>query len=120
VYAGKIAYMYKGTVPANTSITLTVGTKGIANNAFQDCSNLISVTIPASVTSIGEYSFVWCIDLISVTFTSGSDITNSNFGNSAFPEGINGLGGNTLRTAYNTGKAGTYTRAINGDIWTKQ
>jgi len=30
-----------------------------------------------------------------------------------------GNGGNTLKTAYSTGKAGTYTRPANGTVWTK-
>jgi len=37
----------------------------------------------------------------------------------AFPEGSTGSGGNTLKAAYATGKAGTYTRAANGNTWSK-
>ncbi len=61
VYAGKVAYKYKGTMPANTSISLLEGTLGIAGSAFEDCSSLTSVTIPNSVTSIGTYAFGYCI-----------------------------------------------------------
>ena len=43
----------------------------IGNRAFQNCSNLTSVTIPNSVTSIGDYSFSGCNGLISI------DIPNS-------------------------------------------
>ena len=60
VYAGNVAYKYKGTMPANTSITLKEGTVGIAPYAFQGCSGLTSVTIPNSVTSIGSYAFRYC------------------------------------------------------------
>ena len=56
VYAGKVAYKYKGTMPANTGIVLEEGTLGIAGSAFRYCSGLTSVTIPNSVTSIGKYS----------------------------------------------------------------
>ena len=35
--------------------------KKIADNAFNDCYNLNSVTIPNSVTSIGNYAFQYCI-----------------------------------------------------------
>ena len=50
VYAGKVIYKYKGTLPKNTPIILREGTKGIAAYAFDGCKNLKSVTIPDSVT----------------------------------------------------------------------
>ena len=52
IYAGLVAYKYKGTMPSGTSITLKDGTKVIADNAFYGCRGLTSVTIPNSVTSI--------------------------------------------------------------------
>ena len=38
VYAGKVAYKYKGEMPANTSIVLDEGTLGIGGGAFSSCS----------------------------------------------------------------------------------
>ena len=86
VYAGKVAYKYKGTMPSNTSITLDEGTLGIAGSAFYGCSGLTSVTIPNSVTSIGSSAFSDCSGLTSV------NIPNSvtSIGNSAF-SGCSGL-----------------------------
>ena len=66
VYAGLVAYKYKGTMPSGTSIVLKEGTKGIAGNAFYDCDGLTSVTIPNSVTSIGAGAFEYCDGLTSV------------------------------------------------------
>ena len=43
------------------------GTRVICNKAFWGCYDLISVTIPDSVTSIGYGAFCGCYDLISVT-----------------------------------------------------
>ena len=61
---------YKGTVIIPSTVTYegqeyTV-TK-IADNAFNDCRGLTSVTIPNSVTSIGDYAFRYCGSLTSVT-----------------------------------------------------
>ena len=80
VYAGKVAYTYKGTMPSNTSIVLKEGTLGIGNSAFSGCSGLTSVTIPNSVTSIGDYAFYNCTGLTNVTI--GDSVTS--IGYSAF------------------------------------
>ena len=67
VYAGKVAYAYKGKMTANTNISLQEGTLGIAGRAFKDCLYLTSVTIPNSVTNIGGSAFYGCSGLTSVT-----------------------------------------------------
>jgi len=80
VYAGKVAYKYKGTMPSNTSIELAEGTLGIAGYAFESCSSLTSVTIGNSVTSIGDYAFYGCSSLTSVTIPNSV----TSIGNYAF------------------------------------
>jgi hypothetical protein len=71
VYAGMIAYKYKGTMPSGTSITLKEGTLGISRCAFRFCSGLTSIDIPNSVTEIGIEAFNGCSGLTSI------DIPNS-------------------------------------------
>ncbi len=60
VYAGKVAYKYKGDMPANTHITIKDGTLRISGSAFMDCFGLNSIDIPSSVISIGNNAFNNC------------------------------------------------------------
>ena len=78
VYAGKVAYKYKGTCPSE--VTIKDGTLGIADSAFYNCDGLTSVTIGNSVTTIGYSAFYSCSSLTSVTI--GNSVTT--IGNSAF------------------------------------
>ena len=86
VYAGKVLYEYKGTMPSNTSITIKEGTLGIADGAFWGCSGLTSITIPNSVTNIGSSAFSGCTGLKSVIIPSSVE----NIGSYAF-SGCTGL-----------------------------
>ena len=80
VYAGKVAYKYKGIMPANTSLKIEDGIKSLSDMAFFSCNNLASVTVPNSVTSIGSSAFCGCGNLTSVTM--GKSVTD--IGYSAF------------------------------------
>jgi len=102
------------------SVTIPSSVTSIGLYTFSN-TNLESVTIPSSVTSIGNSAFTSCKNLTNVSFDTGSSITSANFGSEVFPEGVNGYGGDTLRTAYLAAspKSGTYTRTANGNIWTK-
>ena len=77
VYAGKVAYYYKGKMPVNTAITLESGTLGIAKYAFSGCSGLTSVTIPNSVISVGLSPFENCSELTSVVVESDNPVYDS-------------------------------------------
>lgn len=70
VYAGKVAYSYKGQMPTNTRISIKEGTLGIGDFAFEGCSSLTSVNIPNSVISIGNGAFDGCSGLKSVIIGS--------------------------------------------------
>jgi len=80
IYAGKVAYTYKGTMPSNTSIILIDGTKGITDGIFNNYTSLTGITIPDSVTSIGDYAFSGCSNLANVTIQNGV----TRIGNMAF------------------------------------
>jgi len=63
VYAGKVAYEYKGEMPINASIVLRDGTIAISDEAFahyDGYENLVSITIPDSVIYIGKRQFENC------------------------------------------------------------
>jgi hypothetical protein len=91
----------------------------IETDVFYGSVSLASITIPSSVENIKDKAFYGCTKLTSVTFAAGSDITEGNFGNIAFPEN-SGEAGNTLRDAYMEGGAGTYIRDENGNTWWKK
>jgi hypothetical protein len=101
-----------------TSIIIPDSVTSIGLSAFDACYKLTSIIIPNSVKSIEKYAFNFCTNLTNVTFAAGSNITDANFGDYAFPV-LEGWGDDNLKTAYSTGKAGTYTRAPYGYEWTK-
>ena len=94
IYAGLVAYKYKGIMPTNTNITLRDGTLSISPYAFEYCTGLTSISIPNSVTTIGDWAFSSCSGLTSITipdsvytisrgaFSGCSGLTNVTIGNS--------------------------------------
>ena len=102
VYIAKVLYKYKGTMPANTTITIQEGTLGIAGAAFSGCSGLISVTIPNSVTSIGKWAFSGCSSLNSIIIpNSVTSIDNLAFQNCSRLTSISVGSGNTVYDSRN-------------------
>jgi len=137
VYAGKVAYKYKGTMPPNTNISLLEDTKGIAGDAFYNCSGLISVTIPDTVTSIGDWAFDGCTGLTSVNIPNSVTSIRRSFLCTKLISVT--FAGDTIASLYSNaflgdlyakytdstnGGAGTYTRSGTGTtsdpyVWTK-
>ena len=50
-----------------TSITIPNSVTSIGDSAFNFCTILTEITISNSVTSIGGYAFSWCYNLTSIT-----------------------------------------------------
>ena len=130
VYAGKVAYSYKGTMPNNTSIVLKEGTHGIAANAFSDCNELTSVTIPDSVTNIGDGAFSSCTKLTSITigngvksiggaaFKSCTELTSISIPNSVTSIGYYAFGWcNGLTSITFNGTIAQWNAILKGELW---
>ena len=60
----------------NTAITsfdelqYFTGLQGINDFAFHNCTSLISIKLPDSVTSVGQHAFNWCTSLSSITLSN--------------------------------------------------
>ena len=79
---------YKGEKPTG-NLVIVEGTRGIASNAFFNCSGLTSITIPNGVTSIGFRTFDGCNSLTSVTIPSSvTKISDWAFNNCSSLESI--------------------------------
>ena len=71
VYAGKVAYNYKGEMPENTTLVIKEGTSVIAEGAFRKCANLTLIEIPNSISIIEDYAFEDCSGLTTITIGNG-------------------------------------------------
>jgi len=88
------------TVNSNeSSYTIHHDTKVIAGNAFFQCDNLVSVTIPDGVVTIGTSAFYGCDNLISVTI--GNSVATiggrafehcSSLASVTIPDGVTNIG----------------------------
>ena len=67
-------------VPDSLRTVIVTGGTIIGDDAFQNCNELTSITLPDSVTSIGESAFAGCYGLTSITI----------------PEGVTGIGANAF------------------------
>lgn len=68
VYAGRVAYKYKGTMPSDTNIELRDDIVSISSRAFRNCKGLVNITLPATLSVIGSYAFDGCTGLTGIEF----------------------------------------------------
>ena len=66
IYVGKSVYNYKGEISENDNIVLKDGTKSIADFAFFQERDLVSITFPESMEYIGYQAFSNCDKLVSI------------------------------------------------------
>lgn len=88
VYAGKVAYRYKGALQS-PAITLEEGTTGIGAYAFDQYYDLTSITIPSSVKNIDTFAFAYCYGLTSIEIPNS--VTNIDKWAFAGCEGVTSL-----------------------------
>lgn len=87
-----------------TSITIPNSVTSIGNHAFKGCTGLTSITIPESVTRIGDQAFFGCSKLSSITILEGVKI----IGEAAF-RGCSSLTSITIpNSVTNIGQAAFY------------
>ena len=67
----------KQTITSFDELSNFTGLTSIGEYAFEECSNLTSITIPNSVTSIGSYAFSGCSGLTSVTIPNSVTFISS-------------------------------------------
>lgn len=105
VYAGKVAYTYKGTMPEGTYLTLKSDTRSIGTAAFRYQSSLVGITIPASVVYIGNQCISVCVNLSTIKVESGNTVYDSR-------ENCNAI----IETATNTLVAGCNNTVIPNSV----
>ena len=99
VYAGRIAYQYKGNPGAvnGGAVTVRSGTIGISSNAFYGKTGLKSVNLPIGLDSIESFAFSGCTNLSTLYIPTGI----KSFGSGVF-ENCRSL--STVTVGYNPAK----------------
>ncbi|MDO4543767.1 MAG: leucine-rich repeat domain-containing protein [Clostridia bacterium] len=70
VYLGTCLIGYKGSEPSG-ALVIKDGTTAVADRAFEDCSDITSVTVPDSLLGVGTLSFTWCTAFDSFAIPDG-------------------------------------------------
>ena len=91
IYIGKVAYGYKGKLPAEGNLTIKSGTKGIAARAFYECKEILSLTVPSSVLSIGANAFEHTTNDLIVYCVPGGAVDRYARANGVSSSDINGV-----------------------------
>lgn len=65
---GGTSYSYNNLLPSTLTTIEITNESNIANHAFHQCTNLVSITIKGTATEIGERAFYKCSNLTTVVF----------------------------------------------------
>lgn len=76
-YIGRVLYMYKGKMPANTTIKIKDGCTQIAGSAFSNQVGLVAITIPSSLVTLESNPFYRCDSLRSITVSTSNPVFDS-------------------------------------------
>ena len=102
-YASQLDVPWHGYRRSVQSVVIYDGVTSIGWNAFNNCSNMTSVSIPSSVTSINANAFYGCESLTSVVIPNGV----TSIGDFAFYK-CTGLNGTNLNIPGNVTSIGIY------------
>lgn len=80
VYLGRALYAYKGTMAADTELTVEPGTASVTAYALSGYAQLKAVYLPVGLRQIGAWAFMNCSGLVSVRIPA----TTTQIGVSAF------------------------------------
>ena len=67
VYLEHILYKYKGALPNNAELTVQEGTTVLADNIFENNTNLVKINLPEGLLTIGDESFEECVNLAEIS-----------------------------------------------------
>ncbi|MCR5044941.1 MAG: leucine-rich repeat domain-containing protein, partial [Bacteroidaceae bacterium] len=107
-YVGKTLYKGKN---INGGLDVETGTTSISANAFNGCTGLTAITIPATVTSVGDNAFDGCTGLTAVTIPA----TVTSVGDNAF-DGCSNLTTATFKGTTITTKGANAFANCNGSL----
>ncbi len=105
---GMMTFFLKSSI---TSVSIPNTVESIGQQAFGSCTNLTSVTMPNSLSNLQYEAFLNCNNLVRVI------MQNSNVLND---DGPVFTGSDDFITKFNASGAGTYTRAVGGNVWYKE
>jgi hypothetical protein len=113
-------------------MTIPDSVTSIGRGAFEDCTNLTSITIPDSVTSIGDRTFGYCSSLTSITIGNGvtsigsgafygcSSLTSITIGNGVTSIGDEAFASCTRLTTIEVGAGNVNYTDVNGVLFNKE